>query len=124
VLRTPGVARLLVTDARGMPISADYVVRGPLGTDEQATPFDGRTADNGMARVEPLAKGRYTATLRTQQKALFDRRCRLTRQILSLLPPNLTVEGADAWRGRREPFRKPSRRGRVKIQGGRSRSFG
>jgi hypothetical protein len=30
---------------------------------------------------------------------LFDRRCRLTRQILSLLPPNLTVEGADAWKG-------------------------
>jgi hypothetical protein len=50
---------------------------------------------------------RYTApdkrktlfsSLRTQQKALFDRRCRLTRQILSLLPPNLTVEGADAWK--------------------------
>jgi hypothetical protein len=50
---------------------------------------------------------RYTApdkrktlfsSLRTQQKALFDRRCRLTRQILSLLPPNLTVSGADAWK--------------------------
>jgi protocatechuate 3,4-dioxygenase beta subunit len=68
-LRTPGVARLMVTDARGMPIAADYVVRGPLGTDEQATPFDGRTGTDGTMRVEPLAKGRYTATLRTQLKA-------------------------------------------------------
>ncbi len=69
VLRTPGVARLLVTDAGGMPIAADFVVRGPLGVDEPASTRDGASGSDGIARVQPLARGRYAATLRTSQKA-------------------------------------------------------
>ena len=54
---------------------------------------------NSAEYTNPDKRKTLFSSLRTQQKALFDRRCRLTRQILSLLPPNLTVEGADAWRG-------------------------
>ncbi len=66
VLRTPGVAKLFVTDARGMPVSCDFVVRGPIGSDEPDAHRDGNTDADGKARVETLAKGRYTATLRTK----------------------------------------------------------
>lgn len=69
VLRTPGVARILVTDARGMPIAAEFVVNGPLGAEEAPTTRDGSSGSDGTARVTPLAKGRYAATLRTAQKA-------------------------------------------------------
>ena len=69
VLRTPGIARLLVTDARGMPVSCDFVVRGPIGVDEPASRRDGSTDANGAARVETLAQGRYEATLRTKARA-------------------------------------------------------
>jgi len=69
VLRTPGVARLLVTDARGMPVSCDFVVRGPIGVDEPSSRRDGSTDESGTARVETLAKGRYEATLRTKARA-------------------------------------------------------
>ena len=69
VLRTPGVARLLVTDARGMPVSCDFVVRGPIGVDEPSSRRDGSTDESGAARVETLAKGRYEATLRTKARA-------------------------------------------------------
>ena len=69
VLRTPGVARLLVTDARGMPVSCDFFVRGPIGVDEPSSRRDGSTDESGAARVETLAKGRYEATLRTKARA-------------------------------------------------------
>jgi hypothetical protein len=53
---------------------------------------------NSVEYTAPDKRKTLFSSLRTQQKALFDRRCRLTRQILSLLPPNLTVSGADAWK--------------------------
>jgi hypothetical protein len=53
---------------------------------------------NSAEYTAPDKRKTLFSSLRTQQKALFDRRCRLTRQILSLLPPNLTVAGADAWK--------------------------
>jgi hypothetical protein len=53
---------------------------------------------NSSEYTAPDKRKTLFSSLRTQQKALFDRRCRLTRQILSLLPPNLTVEGAETWK--------------------------
>lgn len=54
---------------------------------------------NSVEYTAPDKRKTLFSSLRSQQKALFDRRCRLTRQILSLLPPNLTVDGAAAWKG-------------------------
>lgn len=68
VVRQPGFVEVQVLDAEGLPLSGQFVVRGPVGDGETARDRKHRAGSDGMAHVGPLPPGAYSVELLLPQQ--------------------------------------------------------